>query len=212
MIDQKTAALLIATANTAAQLVQLRKAKPFSMFDNDYTGFRHINADFDNGCRDKQLRCAIAECLHRAIAFTSFHFAMRKGNSDIGKGVRQRGKPVFSRGNVQLVRFFNKRANPIGAFSRAKRAAKAGNDIAQTVTWQNARVNWQPANRFFVKAGMIKIAIGGHGEASWNRRCGHHHYINMRTFFTKQNPLAHAKPVLFVNNRQTKIVKRNGFR
>ena len=125
MIDQKTAALLIATANTAAQLVQLRKAKPFSMFDNDYTGFRHINADFDNGCRDKQLRCAIAECLHRAIAFTSFHFAMRKGNSDIGKGVRQRGKPVFSRGNVQLVRFFNKRANPIGAFSRAKRAAKA---------------------------------------------------------------------------------------
>ena len=100
------------------------------MFDNDNAGFRHINANFDYCRCDQQLRHTIAERLHCAITLASFHFTMCKRNRDIGKRAGQSGKPVFGGGNVQLVRFFNKRANPIGAFSLAKRTPKAGYHIA----------------------------------------------------------------------------------
>ena len=65
---QNAGAGLVAAANTAAQLVQLREAKALGVLDDHNCGLRNIYANFNNGGSDQQKRIAAAQALHFRIA------------------------------------------------------------------------------------------------------------------------------------------------
>ena len=67
--------------------MQLRQTKTFGMFNYNDTGLRNIDAHFNNGCGDQQLRPACAETLHRAVTLSGFHFAVRQRDADAGQGM-----------------------------------------------------------------------------------------------------------------------------
>ena len=54
---------------------------------------------------------------------------------------------------------------------------------------------------------MIKIAIGCHRQRSGDRCCCHHDHINPLAFLAKQNTLAYAETMLFIDNGKPKIGK-----
>ena len=81
------------------------------------------------------------------------------------------------------------------------------NNLVNPVFGNGSGINWLTANRFFIKPRMVKIAISCHGQTSRDGGGCHDHHINITPFFTKQNALAYAKSMLFIDNCQSKIVK-----
>ena len=57
-IEQEAGRALGAAADTAAQLMQLRKPEAFGVLDDHDARFRHVDADFDHGRRDEDPRLA----------------------------------------------------------------------------------------------------------------------------------------------------------
>ena len=58
---------LAAPPYPSPKLVQLGEAKALGMFNHHHTGFRHIDADFDDGRGDQNFSRPRAEVLHRFV-------------------------------------------------------------------------------------------------------------------------------------------------
>ena len=61
--------LLRAASDASTQLVQLRKAKAFGVFDDHDGCVGNVDTDFDDGGGDKDLRFVFAEGLHDGFFF-----------------------------------------------------------------------------------------------------------------------------------------------
>ena len=59
-----------------AQLVELRQAEAFGVFDNHHRGVGDVHADLDDGGRDQQVELAPPETLHYLIFFGAEHLAV----------------------------------------------------------------------------------------------------------------------------------------
>ena len=115
--------------------MQLRQPKTFGMFNDDNAGFRHIDANLDNGCRHQQLCAAIAEPVHRLIALGGFHLAMCQRHRDIGQGPVQCCGTFFGSCHIHFFRFFDQRAYPVGPSPGCNGAVKPRHNIAKPVKW-----------------------------------------------------------------------------
>ena len=58
--------------------MQLRQTKSFGVFDHHDCRFRHIDANFNDRRRDKDLRVAALERLHGGVLFGALHAAMNQ--------------------------------------------------------------------------------------------------------------------------------------
>ena len=192
--------------------MKLGKAEPFGMLDDDHACLRHINADLDDRRRDKKLRRAASETLHRRVAGGWLHLAMRQRHLDPRKRAGKRLLPFLGRGDIQLFRFLDKRADPVGALARCQRRPQPVDHLAKPVKRQRAGLYGKPAGGFFIQPRMIQIAIGRHRQRTRDRGRRHHDDIDPFAFLPQQHTLAHAEPVLFVNHGKAEVVIGHTFR
>ena len=80
VIDEQAARFRRAAPDAPAQLMKLRQAEAFGMLDHHDRRFRHIDADFDHGGGDEDLRLARLELRHRRVALRAFHLAMHEAD------------------------------------------------------------------------------------------------------------------------------------
>ena len=138
-------------SDASAQLMQLREAEAFGMFDDDDRGFRYVDADFDHGRRDKNLRLALGEGGHRLVAVSGLHLAMHEPDPR-AQNCRQRGEAFFDRGDIELFAFGDERADPIGAGAVRHGALQPRDDIADPLERQRAGFDLLAAGRLFAQS------------------------------------------------------------
>ena len=57
--DEDAGGFILPTPDSPSELVELREPEALGVFYNHYHGVRHVDADFDDCCRDEQLCFAI---------------------------------------------------------------------------------------------------------------------------------------------------------
>jgi hypothetical protein len=71
----------LGTADTAAELIELRQAEHVGAMDDQRVGGRHVEAGFDDGGRQKHIVFAVVEGIHDVFELACRHLAM--GNRDL---------------------------------------------------------------------------------------------------------------------------------
>jgi hypothetical protein len=72
LVEQQAGRLAGAAPDAAAQLVQLREAEALGVLDHHDRRVGHVDADFDHGGRDEDLRSPLLERLHRGVLVAPF--------------------------------------------------------------------------------------------------------------------------------------------
>jgi hypothetical protein len=84
-IDEKDAvALVFATTDTAAELVELGEAETLGVVDQHHVRIRHINADLDHGGGHEHIDLSVAEFTHHRVFLVTAHAAVDEPDAEIG--------------------------------------------------------------------------------------------------------------------------------
>ena len=79
--DEDAVAFGRATADAAAQLMQLCEAEALSVFDDHYRCIGNVDADFNYGCRHEHVDFAALESAHDDFLLVRVEAAMEKADS-----------------------------------------------------------------------------------------------------------------------------------
>src|SRR5205807_2817727 len=102
-----------AAADASSKLMKLGEAEAFRMLDDHDGGVGNVDADFDDGGGDEDLRFVSAEALHDFFFFVTREAAVQKTELQFGKDFARKAL-VLLHGGLQLeLRFFNDRINDV---------------------------------------------------------------------------------------------------
>ena len=87
--------LVVAAADPATQLVQLREAKFVGPAHDDGVGSGHVNAGFDDGGAQQQVVALGDKIAHHALELAFWHLAVRHGDAGLGQQHFELGAPVL---------------------------------------------------------------------------------------------------------------------
>ena len=87
--DEVGIRLVVAAADSAAQLVQLRQAEFVGAVDDDGVGVGDVDAAFDDGGGDEDVVVAVLEVLHQVFEFALAHLSVANGDALFWQGVLQ---------------------------------------------------------------------------------------------------------------------------
>ena len=76
LVEQETMRLCAAASHPSAELVELCKAKPFGLLNDDDGCLRDIHADLDDGGGDQNFGYALGECRHCGVFLPRREFAV----------------------------------------------------------------------------------------------------------------------------------------
>ena len=136
---------------------------------------------------------------------------MYQPDNTLAQGRTQMLEPLFRRRQVQLFALLHQRAHPVTLSTLRDCIAHMGHDFVYPVCWHYGRLDRLSPGRLFIKDRHVHIAILGQRQAARDRRCGHDQHVNGLTLASQLQPLAHTKPVLFVDHGQSKILKFHVF-
>ena len=108
---------------------------------------------------------------------------------------------------VDLLRFIDQRADPIGAFALLNRAADGVFDFLDTREGDGAGVDRLAARWFFAQLRNVHVAEIGENKRARDRRGGKHEHVDGFAFLRQREPLVDAEPMLFVDHRQRKVME-----
>ena len=166
---EKAVGLMFAASDAPAELVELGESEPVGILDDHDGGVGHVDAHFDDGCRDEHVRPAIFEIAHDLFFFGGFHFPVEEPDGEFGEDffgkflVLGFGGFDFGEGgglfdkrqndeNLPTLLYFLSRESEDG-FSRVSRRGDFGND-GNAMFWH------------LVEYGDVEIAQEGNGECS----------------------------------------------
>ena len=202
LVHEQAVGLFAAAPDSTAQLVQLREAEAFGVFDDHQGGVRHVHADFDNGSGNQQLGFARDEGRHCRLPFVVRHFAVDEGDPDVG----QQGLQLFG-GRLcvfafERIRFFDERANPVGLPPVAAVGTDAFDDGIAFVVRDDVGLDGAAAGGQGVDDGQVEFAVEAHGEGARDGGGGEDELVRgvVGGFFLQLQALVHAEAVLFVDD------------
>ena len=114
LVQQHAMAGRAASTHPAAQLVQLRQAQPFGVFNDHQAGVGHIHPHFDNGGGDQQGNGAGLERAHNRILVGRFHAAVNQADRQVWQGQLQFLRGGLRRLGLQGVALLDQGAHPVG--------------------------------------------------------------------------------------------------
>lgn len=103
--EEEAVALLRSTTYTAAELVELREAEALSPLDQHDGRIGDVDPNFDHGCRDEDVECAVFEGAHDRVFLGGFHSAMQETNTKVGENLVLESSVFRRRGFDLLDRF-----------------------------------------------------------------------------------------------------------
>ena len=191
--------------------MQLRQTETFRIFDDHQARVRHIDADFDDGCRDQQRCFARCEIFHRALFLVRLQAPVHEIDAMIRQRARQFAVDRFGRLRLQLFGFFDDRADPIGLTPFRARGANAFDHFVAPSVRDGDRRHRRAAGRKFIDRRDIQIGVRGHRQRARNRRRGEHelmrHAIAAAAFVAQQKPLVYAEAVLLIDDDQPELAR-----
>ena len=104
---------MLASADTATQLVKLAKAETVGVFDYHKRRIRHIDADFYDRCRDENVNAASNEGLHDLCLFLGLELSVHTCDLEVGEVALKLGGVLLRRLQVrrELLVFLYHRAD-----------------------------------------------------------------------------------------------------
>ena len=84
--DEEAVALLRATADAAAELMELREAEALGVIDDHEGGVGDVDADFDHGGGDEDVEVAASELAHGDLFFGGCEPAVEEAKAEAGEG------------------------------------------------------------------------------------------------------------------------------
>ena len=187
--------------------MELRKTKPFGLFDNHKGGVRHVHSNFDDRSTYENPALALHKPSHRQFFFLRVHTPMKQSDLDIGETFLHLFEPHGRVFQIQHLGLLDKRIHHIhlpalfyGGFDEI--VDRCSIFLATDGRFYLFSATRQPFNNRYVE-----IAVDGHGEGAWNRSGRHYQQMGGVSFLHHLIALLHTKPMLLVDYSQAEFVK-----
>ena len=157
--DENAVGLGGAAADATAQLVKLRQAKAFGVFDNHDGGIGHVHTDFDDGGGDEDVNFIFAETLHDRFFVVTGKAAVENAEFQFRKNFAREAVEFFDRGFQFEFRFFDNGIDDIGLMAGGDFATHRFPDAGKVRLGGHARDDGSAARRQLVDDGDIEVAV-----------------------------------------------------
>ena len=161
-----------AAADASAELVELREAEAFGVFDDHDGGVGDVDADFDDRGGDEDLRFVFAEALHDVVFFFAGEAAVEEADFQFGEDFFGEALVFVHRGFQFELRFFDHRIDDVGLMAGGDFAAQKFPDAGEVRLGGEARLDGRAAGRKFVEDGDVEVAVESERERARNGRGG----------------------------------------
>src|SRR6478752_323722 len=188
--------------------MQLRQAKSLRVLDHHDRRLGYIDTDFDHGRGNEHLRLARSEAGHGCVFIRALHAAMDQVDP-LSEFLSQVLEPRLGGSKVDLFGFVHQRADPVGALALLNCTADGVFNILDTSEGDGASVDWLAARRLFAQFRNVHIAEIGKNKRARDRRGGKHQHVDGLALLHERKALVDAEPMLFVDNRQGKVMEGN---
>ena len=207
---QNAVALVRPPAHPTAQLVQLAESKTLGVLNDHDAGVGHVHAHLNDGGGHHDLGFPAHKTLHFVVFVRRFHPTVHNAH-----GVLRRRKvapdalvTVHQVLVIQGLRLLNERIHQVDLTPQRNLLFEEAPNAEPVAVRAVHRFNGFAAGRQFVDHGTIQIPVSAHGQGARNGGGGHHQHVRRDgALFPQCSALGHAKPVLFVHNRQSQLGK-----
>ncbi len=208
--DEQAVGLRRAAADASAQLVQLGETESVRTLDQHDGGIRHIHTDFDDGCGNQDVVFAVAELEHDRFFFFGSHAAMQETHLELREDIlRERGVVVHRGAGRRLVALVDQRIDDEGLTSVLDLRTDESVGALAFARGQNMRGNRLAACGHFIHDGEVEVAVDGQCQRARDGSGGHHQQVRMGAFAAQRGALFDAETMLFVNDGQLQVCKRD---
>src|SRR6267378_366468 len=192
-----------ATADASAKLVELGEAEALGVLDDHDGGVGDVNADFNDGGGDEDLRLVLAEALHDFFFFVAGEAAVQEAELELGKNFARQALKFFHGGFQLELRFLDDRINDVTLVACGDFAAEKFPNAGEMLLRGHARDDGRAAGREFIENGNVEVAVEGEREGARDGRRRQHEKMRraaMRGGFIHQAlALEDAEAMLLVN-------------
>src|SRR6266852_4868610 len=194
---------LRAAADASAKLVKLSEAEALGVLDDHDGGVGDVDADFDDGGGDEDLRFVLAEALHDFFFFVAGEAAVQEAELELGKNFAREAL-VFFHGGFQLkLGFLDDGIDDVALVSGCDFAAEKFPDAGEVLLRGHARDDGGAPGRQLVENGNIEVAIESEREGARDGRGGEDEDVRSVAvgggFVHEALALEDAEAVLLVN-------------
>ena len=161
---------LRAAADASAKLVKLGEAEALGVLDDHDGGVGDVDADFDDGGGDENLRFVFAEALHGFVFFVAGEAAVQETDLELWKNVAREAL-VFLHGGFQLeLRFLDDGIDDVTLVSGSDFTAEGFPDAGEMLLGGQARGDRSAAGRELVENGNVEVAVKSERERTRDGR------------------------------------------
>jgi len=161
-----------AAADASSELVELGEAEAFGVFDDHDGRVGDVDADFDDGGGDEDLRFVFAEAFHDGVFFFAREAAVEEAELEFWKNFFREALVLVDGGFELELRFFNDRINDIGLMAGGDFLAEKFPDSGKMRLGSEARLDGRAAGRKLVEDGNVEVAVERERKRAWNGRRG----------------------------------------
>ena len=188
--------LVVGTAHSSAQLVELSQTQAIRTVNDDGVGSRHVNAGFNNRGTQQHVVALLVEALHDGFQFALRHLAVGHCNTGFRHQFFQTGTAVMNGFD-----FVVQEVDLATAFQFAQQRFTYGAAIFPTYKGFDCQTFlWRCGNH-----GKVPYAFQGHAQGTWNRGGGQGQDIDFGTQLLQGFFLAHTKAVFLVDDDQAQL-------
>ena len=180
-------------SDPAAQLMQLGEAELVGAMHDDSVRRRHVDAGFDDGGAEQDVRALRHEIAHYLFQVAFMHLTVGDGDARFGQQLFQHRLAVLDGFDFVMQEIH---------LSAALQFAQAGFANHRVVLAAHEGLDRKALLRCGGDDGEIAQAFQRHAERARDRRCRQRQHIDFGAQGFQRFFLAHAKAVLFIDDHQ----------
>ena len=206
---------MLAAADAAAELVQLRDPVALGVLDEHHRRVRHVDADLDDRRGHEHVGAAGGERLHRLGLLARLHLAVQQHDLEVGELGRAQALELGGRrAGRQRLGLLDERADDERLAAGAQLLADAlVRALALALAADDVRLDRLAPARQLAQRGDVERAERGQPQRARDRRRGHVQHVRRepgRRLGVERRALAHAEAVLLVDDDDGEAAKTTG--
>ena len=208
-LHENTIGLLRPSADTSAQLMELRQAEALRILDHHHRGVGDIDADLNHGGAHANVRLARGEGFHHRGLLLRAHAAVEYCDARIRKLFRKALRVVGDIFRVQAVALLDERADDVGLLSCCNVVRKEFVGLRPVRGIYHRRLYAKAVRGHLIKNRDVQIRIQHHRQGPGNRCCAHQKHMGRRALVRERAALLHTEAVLLIHNHGSEVFKGN---
>ncbi len=190
--------LVVATADPATQLVQLRQAKFVGALDDDGVGAGHVDAGFDDGRRHQHVEALVVEVAHHLFQLALAHLPVADADTCLRHQFGKVGGAFFDGFHIVV---------QVVHLATAQQLTQQRLLHGAVVVLHDEGAHRQAARRRRGDDRQVAHAGHCHVQRARDRRGGQGEDVDLAAQGLQLLLLAHAKAVLFVDDGQAQVLE-----